>query len=60
MSKYEENLELLSDLKCAPKKIVEMAVASANRNLKLSGYYVLGTHFMINIWYKRNSSQKMM
>jgi hypothetical protein len=43
MSKYEENLKLLSDLEGLPKNIVEMAVAGANRNLKLSYYYVLGS-----------------
>jgi hypothetical protein len=36
MSKYEENPKLLSDLKGVHKNIVEMAVAGANRNLKLS------------------------
>ena len=47
MSKYEENPKLLSDLKVMPKNIVEMAVASANRNFKLSDYYVLGSHCQI-------------
>jgi hypothetical protein len=47
MSKYEENSKLLSDLKGLPKNIVEMAVAGANRNLKLSEYYVLGSHSQI-------------
>jgi hypothetical protein len=36
MSKYEENLQLLSDLEGLPKNIVEMAVAGANGNLNLS------------------------
>jgi hypothetical protein len=36
MSKNEENPYLLSDLKGVPKNLVEMAVAGANRNLKLS------------------------
>ena len=35
MSKYEENPKLWSDLKVAPKNIVEMGVDGANRNLKL-------------------------
>ena len=35
MSEYEENHKLLSNLKGVPKNIVEMAVGSANRNLKL-------------------------
>jgi hypothetical protein len=47
MSKYEENPKLLSDLKGVPKKIVEMVVAGANRNLKLSEYYVLGSQSKI-------------
>ena len=37
MSKYENNPILLSDLKSVPS--VEMAVAGANWNLKLSEYY---------------------
>ena len=40
MSKYEENPELLSDLKGVHKNIVEMAIAGAYLNLKLSKYYV--------------------
>ena len=44
MSKYEENPILLTDLKGMPKNIVKMDVAGANRNLKLSEYYVLGSH----------------
>ena len=36
MSKYEENQELLSDFKGVPKNIVELSVASATQNLKLS------------------------
>ena len=44
MSKYEENPKLLSDLKSVPKNIIEMGVAGANLNLKLSEYYVLGSH----------------
>ena len=47
ISKFEENPKLLSDLKGVPKIIVEMAVAGANRNLKLSEYYVLGSHSQI-------------
>jgi hypothetical protein len=43
MSKYEENPELLKDLNGVPKNIVEMAVAGASRNLKLSDYYILGS-----------------
>ena len=46
MSKYEEKPKLLRDLKGVPKK-VERAVAGANRNLKLSQYYVLGSHSQI-------------
>ena len=38
MSKYEENLKLLSVLKGVPKNIEGMAAAGANRNLKLSEY----------------------
>ena len=44
MSKYEENQESLSDLKGVPKNIAELFVASATRNLKLSEYFVLGSH----------------
>ena len=44
MSKYEENPELLSDLKGVPKNILEMSVAGANWNLKLSWQYFLGSH----------------
>jgi hypothetical protein len=47
MSKYEGIPRLLSDLKGAHKNMVEMAVAGANRNLKLSEYYVLGSHSQI-------------
>ena len=47
MSKYEENPRLLSDLKGVLKNIVEMAVAGANRKLKLSEYYVFGSHGQI-------------
>ena len=36
MSKYEENPQLLSDLKGVPKNIVERAIAGADWNLKLS------------------------
>ena len=36
MSKYEENHRLLSDLKGVPKNILDMSVAGANLNLKLS------------------------
>ena len=43
MSKYEENPKLSSDLKGSPKNVVEMAAAGANRNLKLSDYYVIGS-----------------
>ena len=45
MSKYEENPKVLSDLKGVPKNIVEMAVAGANRNLKLSE--CKGSHSLI-------------
>ena len=44
MSKYEENQELLSDLKGVPKNIVELSVAGATRNLKVSYYLDLGSH----------------
>ena len=44
MSKYEENLEFLNDLKGVPKNIVELSVAGATRNLKLSYYLDLGSH----------------
>ena len=44
MSKYEFNQDILDDLKGAPKNIVELSVASATRNLKLSQYLVLGSH----------------
>ena len=47
MSKYEENPNWLSDLKGVPKNRVEMAVAGANRNPKLSEYYILGFHSQI-------------
>ena len=47
MSKYEENPKELSDLKEVPENIVEMAVASDYRNLKLSDYYVLGSQSQI-------------
>ena len=63
MSKYDENPKLLSDLKGVPKKIVEMAVAGAHRNLKLSEYYVLGCHSQIlRLTYvtKRNRDRKIM
>ena len=42
MSKYEDIQELLSDLKGVPKNIVELSVAGATRNLKLSQYLVSG------------------
>ena len=42
MSKYEENHRLLSDLKDVPKNKVDLYVAGANWNLKLSEYYILG------------------
>ena len=44
MSKYEEDLKLLSDLRRVPKNIIEMAVAGANQNLKLLEYNILGSH----------------
>ena len=47
MLKYDENPKLLSDLKRVPKNTVEMAVAGADRNLKLSEYYVLGSRSQI-------------
>jgi hypothetical protein len=47
MSKNEENLKLLSELKGVPENVVEMAVAVDNWNLKLSVYYVLGTQSQI-------------
>ena len=37
----------LTDHRLVPKTIVEMAVAGAYRNLKLSEYYVLGSHSQI-------------
>ena len=36
MSKYDENLKLLSDIKGVPRNKVKLAVAGANQNLKLS------------------------
>jgi hypothetical protein len=39
MSKYEENPKLLNDLKGVPKNIIDMAVACANQNLKLSDMF---------------------
>jgi hypothetical protein len=62
MSKYEENPELLSDLKGVPKNIVEMAVAGASWNLKLSEYYVLVSIAKLRLTYgtKRNSNRKIM
>ena len=47
MSKYEENHRLLSDLKDVPKNIVDLYVAGANRNLKLSEYYILSSQCQI-------------
>ena len=47
MSKYEENHRLLSDLKDVSKNIVDLYVAGANRNLKLSEYYILGSQCQI-------------
>ena len=44
MAKYEENHRLLSDLKGVPKNILDMSVAGANRNLKLSEYWVSHCH----------------
>ena len=47
MSKYEGNPELLTDLKGVPKKIGEIALSGASQNLKLSDYYILGSHSQI-------------
>ena len=47
MSKYEENHGLLSDLKDAPKNILDFYVAGANQNLKLSEYYILDSQCQI-------------
>jgi hypothetical protein len=44
MSKYKGNPVLLSDLKVVSKNKEEMTVSGANRNLKLSEYYGLGSH----------------
>ena len=44
MTKYEENPKLLSDIKVVPKNKFIMAVDGANQNIKLSEYYVLGSH----------------
>ena len=41
-SKYEEILNYLSDLMGIAKNMVEVTVEGANRNLKLSEYYVSG------------------
>jgi hypothetical protein len=37
----------LTDQRLEPNNLVEMAVAGAHRNLKLSEYYVLGSHSQI-------------
>ena len=42
MLKNQENSEFLSDLKAVAKTIEEIAVDGADRNLKLSEYYILG------------------
>ena len=44
MSKYEENSKLWNDLKGISKNIVEMRVDSANLNLQLPHYYILGSN----------------
>jgi hypothetical protein len=59
MSKYKENPKLLSDLKGVPKNIIEIAVAGAHWNLKLSEEYVFG-FFGLTYGTKRNSDQKVM
>ena len=47
MTKYEENPNILIDLKGVPKKIVETAEAGAKWNLKLSENYILGSYSQI-------------
>jgi hypothetical protein len=58
MSKYEENSKWLSDLKGVPKNIVEMALAGANRNLKLLEFPK--SNLLLTYGTKRNSDGKIM
>jgi hypothetical protein len=59
MSKYGGNPKLLCDLKGVTKNIVNMAVSSAYWNLKLSKYYLLGSHTQIKDQLKNDVNDKI-